>query len=114
MQYCIDVVAGVEINSIQCLFVAPEFEKPLFRQAVTTMESLSVGTIVTGRVSNTTHFGAFVDIGVGRDALMHLSQMPPSLMNGKGALQLGDRVVAMVVSIDRHKGHIGLKLSRLM
>ena len=96
------------------MFVRPEFEKPLFRQAVTTMESLSVGTIVTGRVSNTTHFGAFVDIGVGRDALMHLSQMPPSLMNGKGTLQLGDRVEAMVVSIDRHKGHIGLKLSRLM
>ena len=96
------------------MFVAPEFEKPLFRQAVTTMDSLSIGTNVTGRVSNTTHFGAFVDIGVGRDALMHLSQMPSSLMNGKRALQLGDRVEAMVISMDRQKGHIGLKLSRLM
>ena len=94
--------------------IRDEFEKPLFRQAVTTMESLSVGLTVTGRVSNTTHFGAFVDIGVGRDALLHSSQMRPASMNGKGALQLGDRVEAMVISIDRNKGHIGLKLLRLL
>lgn len=96
------------------LVVDAEFEKPLFRQAVTTMESLGVGMTVTGRVSNTTHFGAFVDIGVGRDALLHSSQMRPTQMNRKGTLLLGDRVEASVISVNHNKGHIGLKLLRVL
>ena len=78
------------------------------------MESVNVGMIVTGRISNTTHFGAFVDIGVGRDALLHTSQMGPTQMNGKRPLALGDRIEVSVISIDRSKGHIGLKLLKLL
>jgi len=78
------------------------------------MESVNVGMTVTGRISNTTHFGAFVDIGVGRDALLHTSRMGPTQMNGKRPLSLGDRIEVSVISIDRNKGHIGLKLLKLL
>ena len=73
-----------------------------------------MGTVLTGRVTNTTHFGAFVDIGVGKDALLHNSQVNRAELRGKAGLELGDRVEVSVNSIERERGRIGLRLKKLL
>ena len=78
------------------------------------MEDLKVGSVLTGRVTNTTHFGAFVDIGVGRDALVHVSKMPRNLLNGKTMLELGDRVEVTVLNIEMERKRIQLGLKKLL
>jgi transcriptional accessory protein Tex/SPT6 len=49
-----------------------EFAEPLFRSGLTRLEDVSPGSQLTGRVSNVTDFGAFVDVGLGRDGLLHI------------------------------------------
>ena len=90
-----------------------EFEKPLFKQGVSSLSDLKPGELLTGRVTNTTHFGAFVDAGVGRDGLVHSSRITPALLNGKKTLELGDRVEVIVENVDVQRGRLGLKLHRL-
>ena len=77
------------------------------------MEDLKRGTVLTGKVVNSTHFGAFVDIGVGQDALIHVSQMPRHLLHGKSSLELGDKVEVEVTNIEIHRKRIGLRLLKL-
>lgn len=76
---------------------------PLFRKGLTSIYDIHTGAAVTGRVKNVTHFGCFVDIGVGSDGLIHNSKL-----NGF-ILQIGDRVEATVISIEVQKKRIGLK-----
>lgn len=49
-----------------------EFAEPLFRSTLTRLEDVSPGSQLTGRVANVTDFGAFVDVGLGRDGLLHV------------------------------------------
>ena len=69
-------------------------------------ESLTVGTELEGRVSNVTHFGAFVDVGLERDGLIHISKM------NRMTVCLGNRVKVRVEKKD-HKG-IGLFLLEIL
>lgn len=78
-------------------------QEPLFRQGLTSMYDLKVGTTVTGRVKNVTHFGCFIDIGVEVNALLHQSKMKDMRLN------LGDKIVAMVDSLDLIRRRIGLR-----
>ena len=78
------------------------------------MNDLRPGTTLTGRVTNTTHFGAFVDAGVGRDGLVHTSCMPHHALGGKKTLELGDKVEVVVQNVDVAKGRIGLRLLKLL
>lgn len=73
------------------------------------MEDLKPGMQLTGRVSNLTSFGAFVDCGVGRDGLIHNSKMGS---RGKG-IGLGDNVEVTVEKVDLSKGHLSLRLTSL-
>ena len=83
-----------------------DFQKPLFKRNVTSLEDLNPGTQLSGRVTNMTSFGAFVDCGVGRDGLVHNSNMG----RFKGKIGLGDLVEITVKSVDIDKQHIGLIL----
>lgn len=76
--------------------------EPLFRQGLTSICDLKVGTVVSGRVKNVTHFGCFIDIGVECDALLHQSKMRGITLN------LGDRIGAKIANIDTNKKRIGL------
>jgi uncharacterized protein len=67
---------------------------------------LNPGTQLTGRVTNVTTFGAFVDCGVGRDGLIHESR----LRSDRKEIAVGDVVDVSVISVDRQKGHFGLGL----
>lgn len=73
-----------------------------------------MGTILTGRVENVTHFGAFVDIGVGSSGLIHSSKMNPRCMDGKQSLDLGDKVEAKVLSVEISRKRIGLELVKIL
>jgi uncharacterized protein len=64
--------------------------------------------IFTGRVQNVTHFGTFVDIGVGHDGLI-----PQSRLRGT-RLQLGDRIEVKVFSVDISRRRISLDLVRVL
>ncbi|KAK3910995.1 S1 RNA-binding domain-containing protein 1 [Frankliniella fusca] len=85
-----------------------EFEKPLFRKGLTSINELQSGDILTGRITNTTHFGAFVDIGVGQNGLIHNSGM-----GGKNP-QFGDRVQVKVLNVELSRQRIGLQLLAIL
>uniref|UniRef100_A0A1A9Z3R6 S1 motif domain-containing protein n=1 Tax=Glossina pallidipes TaxID=7398 RepID=A0A1A9Z3R6_GLOPL len=86
-----------------------EFDKkPLFKQGLTRITELSVGDVVTGAVTNLTHFGAFVDIGVECDGLIHVSKMNNMKVN------IGDRVVTSIVQVDKQRKRIGLRLEEIV
>lgn len=93
-----------------------EYEKPLFRTEITSLKDLTTGQKLSGRVSNVTHFGAFVDVGVGIDGLLHISKMKPDLLaqKNRSKLELGDRIEVMVDSLDLQKLRIGLSLCKFL
>lgn len=75
------------------------------------MDDVKVNATLTGWVKNVCHFGAFVDVGVGKDALIHSSQMR-NLPPGR-ALRIGDQVEVQVMSVEKERGRIGLRLEKL-
>ncbi|KAJ8944044.1 hypothetical protein NQ318_016242 [Aromia moschata] len=81
-------------------------QAPLFKKGLISIYDISVGTVLTGRIKNVTHFGCFVDIGVGTDGLIHNSKL-----NGFN-LQIGDRTEAKVINLDINKKRIGLEAVR--
>ncbi|XP_059162177.1 S1 RNA-binding domain-containing protein 1-like [Physella acuta] len=81
------------------------FQRPLFKQEVQSVSDLRSGSELTGRVTNVTHFGAFVDIGVGINGLIHCSKMGRC-----GKVGVGDHVEVQVESIDLDRRRIGLLL----
>ncbi|XP_017099980.2 uncharacterized protein YdcI [Drosophila bipectinata] len=83
-------------------------KRPLFKQGLTRLDELSLGDVVTGAVTNVTQFGAFVDVGVERDGLIHKSHMNNS------ELSIGDRIVASVVKVDLQRKQLGLRLENML
>lgn len=88
--------------------IRAQFEKPLFRQGITSIDDISPGTKLTGSVRNVVHFGAFVDVGLGQDGLVHTSKM------GGMRLELGNIVEVTVNNIDKGRGRISLMLHRVL
>jgi uncharacterized protein len=88
-----------------------DMPKPLFKSDVLKMEDLSVGMTLKGTVRNVVDFGAFVDIGVKQDGLIHVSQMRKKYVkNPLEVIRVGDIVDVKVVSIDLERGRIGLSM----
>ncbi len=75
------------------------------------LRALTPGTVLTGTVTSLTRFGAFVDIGVGRDGLVPLSQLGRSgAQKASDVLQIGERVRVRVVDVDPKSGRIRLSM----
>ena len=92
-----------------------DYRKPLFRRGVTSLSETRVGDYLTGSVTNVTHFGAFVDVGVGRDGLIHSSAISTQLLPpNRQSLEIGDHVEVRVKSIDDSRRRIELSLVRLL
>lgn len=85
-----------------------QFEKPLFRKGVTSIDDLVLGTKLTGTVRNVTGFGAFVDAGIGSDGLIHTSKM------GGMHLELGNIVEVSVIAIEKARNRVGFMLEKLI
>lgn len=99
-----------------------DFEAPVLRQDVLDMKDLIVGQELQGTVRNIVDFGAFVDIGVHEDGLVHISRMVKRKRDKKGRLlptphpseivAVGEIVTVWVVEVDLKRNRITLSLSR--
>ncbi|HET8772929.1 MAG TPA: Tex family protein [Thermoanaerobaculia bacterium] len=88
-----------------------EFEPPKFRDDVQKLEDLRDGMQLDGIVTNVTAFGAFVDIGVHQDGLVHVSQLANKFVRDPHAVvKVGDRVSVKVVSVDLERRRIALSM----
>ncbi|XP_043991507.1 S1 RNA-binding domain-containing protein 1 [Gambusia affinis] len=99
--------------------IRQNFGQADFKRGIVSMSDLRVGAVLTGRVDNTTLFGAFVDIGVGRAGLIHkshitLDKLPASQRRRSLALGPGERVEVRVLNVDAQRGRIGLDLIRVL
>ncbi|MFT3698138.1 MAG: Tex family protein [Kofleriaceae bacterium] len=86
-----------------------EFAPPKFRDDVTTMEDLKPGMVFEGIVTNVTAFGAFVDIGVHNDGLVHVSQLAEQFVKDPTeVVKVGQRLKVRVLEIDHARKRIAL------
>ncbi|CEK12069.1 Tex family protein [Legionella hackeliae] len=89
----------------------PEFKTANFKEGVEDISHLEEGMILEGVVSNVTNFGAFVDIGVHQDGLVHISAMTNRFINDPHAIvKAGDIVTVKVVEVDKERRRIGLSM----
>ncbi|MEX2396482.1 MAG: helix-hairpin-helix domain-containing protein, partial [Balneolales bacterium] len=89
-----------------------DMPKPILRQDVLKLEDLSEGTRLKGTVRNVVDFGAFVDIGVKVDGLLHVSQMRTDnkrVENVMNEMSVGDVIDVEVINVDEKRQRIGLK-----
>lgn len=87
--------------------------KPLLRKDITRLEDLTTGHVMEGTVRNVVDFGAFVDIGLKQDGMLHISAMSRDgrrVENPHDVVAVGDILRVEMVSIDPERGRIGLKL----
>lgn len=88
-----------------------EMPKVIFRSDVMKFEDMEVGMKLKGTVRNVVDFGAFVDIGVKQDGLVHLSEMSDKyIKNPMEVVQVGDTVNVIIISIDKERQRIGLSM----
>ena len=91
------------------------FRVPKFRSDVRQMSDLQPGMTMEGTVTNVTNFGAFVDIGVRQDGLVHLSQMSNRFIRDpREAVKVGDIVQVKVLSVEMETQRIGLSMKALL
>jgi uncharacterized protein len=84
---------------------------PVLRRDVLSLDDLKEGMVLTGTVRNVVDFGAFVDIGVKHDGLVHVSQMAEKFVrNPHEVVHVGDVVQVKVVKIDKERGRVGLSM----
>jgi len=89
----------------------PEFVAPSFAEGVEDVKDLKPGMILEGRVTNVAAFGAFVDIGVHQDGLVHVSALSHSFVKDpRDAVKAGDIVKVKVMEIDLPRQRIGLSM----
>ncbi len=85
------------------------FEPPSFREDVTKIEDVKEGMKLEGVVTNVTAFGAFVDIGVHQDGLIHLSELSDNYVSDPASVvKAGDRLQVTVIGVDLARGRISL------
>jgi uncharacterized protein len=87
------------------------FEAPRFREDVKEVKDLKKGMKLDGVVTNVVAFGAFVDIGVHQDGLVHVSQLADRFIKDPAdVVAVGDRVSVTVLSVDLDRNRIGLSM----
>ncbi len=92
----------------------PAFEAPALRDDVCSIDDLREGMTLEGRVSNVTNFGAFVDIGVKRDGLVHVSQLTHRwIEDPREVVRVGQVVEVQVLEVDHQRGRISLSIKAL-
>ncbi len=90
-----------------------ELPPPLFRTDLLSIEDLKPGMVLDGTVRNVIDFGAFVDIGVHQDGLVHISQMSKRyIKHPSEAVRVGDCVKVLVLEVDTAKKRIGLSMKQ--
>ncbi|QLC73367.1 RNA-binding transcriptional accessory protein [Pseudomonas sp. LPB0260] len=89
----------------------PEFKTAAFQEGVETLKDLQLGMILEGVVTNVTNFGAFVDIGVHQDGLVHISALSEKFIKDPHeAVKAGDVVKVKVMEVDIPRNRIALSM----
>jgi uncharacterized protein len=89
----------------------PEFKTAVFKEGVNTVADLTLGMILEGVISNVANFGAFVDIGVHQDGLVHISSLTDKFVSDpREIVKAGDVVKVKVVEIDTARKRISLTM----
>jgi len=92
-----------------------EVDKPLLREEVLSLKDLKEGLILRGTVRNVVDFGAFIDIGIKNDGLVHISELSTQFIKHPlEAVKLGDQVEVMVISIDHDRERVGLSVKKVL
>jgi protein Tex len=88
-----------------------DFEVVEYQEGINKIEDLRPDLVLNGTVTNLTSFGAFVDIGVHQDGLVHVSRISPRFIRDPGeVLHVGQTVKVRVVEVDLERGRIGLSI----
>ena len=85
-----------------------ELPPPLFRAGITRLADLAEGMILSGTVRNVVDFGAFVDIGVGRDGLLHRSALGRRIRHPQEAFSVGAVIEVRITAVDLERERISL------
>jgi uncharacterized protein len=90
-----------------------EFEEVGFDPSVTEFEHVKEGMVLAGVVTNVTQFGAFVDVGVHQDGLVHVSELAHRFVKDPAeVVKVGDRVKVKVLNVDTGRKRIGLSIKQ--
>lgn len=105
------------LDDILDAFIAPlrdpreQYAQPLLRSDILKLDDLSLGMELEGTVRNVVDFGAFIDIGLKEDGLLHISKISKSyIKHPKDILNVGDIVKVYVLNIDLVRGKVGLTM----
>ena len=91
--------------------IREDLPKPVLRTDVLEMKDLKPGMVLTGTVRNVIDFGAFVDIGVHQDGLVHISQVADRrVKHPSEVVSVGDVVKVVVLEVDEKKKRISLSM----
>ena len=111
---------GIGIETLELIFAGltkpgrdprEEVDPPILRSDVLSMEDIQVGMELQGTIRNVVDFGAFVDIGVKQDGLVHISRMKQGFVkHPSDVVAVGDIVTVWVTEIDMKKGRVGLSM----
>ncbi len=114
-KYVSDEVGLMTLNDIKTELLKPgrdpraKFEPPKFNEAVSKIEDLKVGMVLDGIVTNVTNFGAFVDVGVHQDGLVHISALSDNFVsNPADVVSAGQSVKVVVTDVDLARNRIAL------
>lgn len=93
--------------------IRDDFETPMLKSDVLSMEDLKEGMKLSGTVRNVTDFGAFVDVGVKQDGLVHISKLTNRFIkHPMEVVSVGDIVDVTVIDVDVNKGRISLSMKK--
>ena len=91
------------------------YEAPRFADGVDSIDDVDAGMRLDGVVTNVTHFGAFVDIGVHQDGLVHISELDTRFVKDPSEIvKVGDRLRVVVLDVDRRRQRIALSRKRAL
>lgn len=120
-QFAGDLVGPLALEDIRNELIAPgrdprgKFRAPKFLEGVCSVDDLKEGMEVEGVVTNVTNFGAFVDIGIQQDGLIHLSELANRyVQDPRGIVKVGDVVRVKVIKVDRELPRISLSRKALL
>lgn len=83
----------------------------IFKKSVVNLDDLKPSMVISGKVTNIVDFGAFVDIGLKNDGLVHISELSESFVKHPGeVVKVGQKVQVMVVDVDKERGRISLSM----
>ena len=87
------------------------FSKPLLKSDILTIDDLQIGVKLAGTVRNITQFGAFIDIGLKQDAMVHISKISKNyIKNPLDVLSVGQIVDVYVIDVDKQRGRVALAM----